>query len=176
MRKFSKCIVILFLFLSLVGCQKEKTQNDFMKFAEECRAKEYYQTVDKFTGDAQASYYYNRNIDFIFKTETMLKKCKFDEQTFKQVVSDIKTDCNFNQLFNDYLFNEAICDIYITKNEITFYRDFKEFGFIAINENNNTIDFYWFYDQDYDMIIDDEESFEEFYLDVFSWVSDQSDS
>lgn len=50
------------------------------------------------------------------------------------------------------------------------YISFEEFGFVAFDEKNNSVDFYWFYDQDNDLRIYDTASFDKFYNSYFSWL------
>ena len=68
------------------------------------------------------------------------------------------------------MINGVAYDIYYVEDEDRFYGEYQEFGFIAFNEEKGFIDFYWFYDQDYDPVIDDKESFDQFFKDNFDWL------
>ncbi|MGN0526377.1 MAG: hypothetical protein ACI4IF_03000 [Acutalibacteraceae bacterium] len=170
MKKYFKCIVIPLLFLVLVGCNKEITQTDFVEFSKKCGAQEYYQKCDEITRDATTCFHYNNDSSVLFETYTMLERCECNSNTFKDIKNDIDTEFNTNKIVSDYYINGNQYDILLVENQNALYGDFKEFGFIAINADNYYIDFYWFYDQDYDMCVDDVTSFNEFYKENFSWT------
>lgn len=100
----------------------------------------------------------------------MLERCECDSNTFKDIKNYIDTEFNTNKIVSGYYINGNQYDILLVENQNALYGDFKEFGFIAINADNYYIDFYWFYDQDYDMCVDDVTSFDEFYKENFSWI------
>ena len=91
MKKTFKCIVILLLLFSLVGCSKEISQTDFLEFSAKCRAQEYYQTCDKITSDVKSRFYYNHDNGILFETYTMLEKCECDIDTFKFIKNGKET-------------------------------------------------------------------------------------
>lgn len=168
-----KLIIGIAIFLSLVlltSCDKEISQTEFMKFADECRAQEYYQSCNELVADASTSYYYNHDNIIIFETYTMLEKCHFDNESFESVKTEINENFNVSEITSDYMINGVAYDIYYVEDEDRFYGEYQEFGFIAFNEEKGFIDFYWFYDQDYDPVIDDEDSFDEFFKDNFEWI------
>lgn len=170
MKKRFKCIMILLLLFSLVGCSKETSQTDFMEFSAKCRAQEYYQICDKLAGDGKTYFYYNHNNDFFFETYTMLEKCECDSDTFKLIKNGVETEFNTNKIVSGYIINDIAYDIFFVENKNRLYGEFQEFGFIAFNEEYHYINFYWFYNQDYDMSIYDTASFDEFFKAHFSWL------
>lgn len=170
MRKYFKCIPVLLLLLSFVGCGKEITQKDFTDFSEKCRAQEYYQSCNEIVSGVDTAFYYNLNSDVLFETYTMLEKCRCDADAFENIKNKTEAEFEMHKIASDYAINDVSYDVFIVENENRQYGEFQEFGFIAFSEENHYIDFYWFYNQDYDMSIYDEASFEEFFEENFSWV------
>ena len=174
MAKYFKCFVILLVICSLVGCSKEISKSDFIEFSKKCRAQEYYQSCGKFISDAigevSISFYYNHDNDILFQTYTMLERCKCDFDAFVIIKNNIENGFNMYEIVSDYNINNITYDIYYVEIENRFYSEFKEFGFIAFNEENYYIDFYWFYDQDSDMSIYDAKSFDGFFKTYFNWI------
>ncbi len=175
MHKSFKCIVILLLLFCLTGCNKEITQVDFMAFSEKCRAENYYQTCNEITDGATTYFYYNHNKGILFETYTMLKKCKCDFDVFNTAKSELSTKFNAEVIVWDYCINNIEYDIFWVENTNRLYSDFQEFGFVAINDEKYYIDFYWFYNPDYDNRVYDEESFDAFFKENYSWVSDKTE-
>ena len=170
MRKLITGVAILLAVVLLAGCSKVASQAEFMEFAEECRAQKYYQSCNELVADASTSYYYNHDNDIIFETYTMLEKCQLDDEAFESVREQIKEKFNVSEITSGYMINGVAYDIYYVEDEDRFYGEYQEFGFIAFNEEKGFIDFYWFYDQDYDPVIDDKESFDQFFKDNFDWL------
>lgn len=170
MRKIIIGVIIFLSVLMLVGCNKEISRTDFMEFAEKCRAKEYYQTCNELVAEASTSYFYNHDNGIIFEAYTMLEKCQLNNESFETVKSEINEKLNISEITTGYMIDGVAYDIYYVENEDRFYGEYQEFGFIAFNEEKGFIDFYWFYDQDYDPVIDAEESFDAFFKENFSWL------
>ena len=170
MRKLITGVAILLAVVLLAGCSKVASQAEFMEFAEECRAQKYYQSCNELVADASTSYYYNHDNDIIFETYTMLEKCQLDDEAYESVRKQIKEKFNVSEITSGYMINGVAYDIYYVEDEDRFYGEYQEFGFIAFNEEKGFIDFYWFYDQDYDPVIDDNESFDQFFKDNFDWL------
>ena len=142
-----------------------------MKFSEKSRAQEYYQKCNKLFSDAEISYYYNYEWLVIFETYTMLQRCKCDTDTFESVKNKIETEFDIYETISGYTINNVDYDVYIIDDETDEFRHwFEEFGFVAFDEKNNSVDFYWFYDQDNDLRIYDAASFDKFYNSYFSWL------
>lgn len=170
MRKRFKTIVILLLLFCLTGCDKKITQADFMAFSEKCRAEDYYQICNELTNDAVTYFYYNHDKGILFETYTMLKRCECDVDIFDTAKSEFLTKFNADNIASDYYINNIEYDIFLVENTNGLYSDFQEFGFVAINDEKHYIDFYWFYNPDYDIRIYDKESFDAFFKENYSWI------
>lgn len=171
MRKLITAVAILLVIVLLAGCSKVASQAEFMEFAEECRAQKYYKICNELVADANRSYFYNHDKDIIiFESYTMLEKCRLDNDSFENVKSEINEKLNISEITTGYVIDGVAYDIYYVDDEDRFYGEYQEFGFIAFNEEKDFIDFYWFYDQDYDPVIDNGETFDEFFKDNFAWL------
>ena len=171
MKKFSGLMLIVLLFTSMFGCTNRKiSHNEFMDFADRCRAFEYYQTCSKFTLDVEQTYHYNHNNGFLFETYTMLGSCLCNSEEFASIKEDVQNKFVLEAVATNFPINNIKYDIYLVENKNRLYGEFQEFGFVAFNAEKNIIDFYWFFDQDNDLKIYDEESFSEFFNTYFSWL------
>lgn len=157
------------MLFTFVGCTKETTKDDFMNFSAKCRAEEYYQICDRITNGAGCRFYCNYDKGVLFETYTMVEKCECDDSTFNSIKNSIATEFNTEKIVSNYFIDDIAYNVFLVKNENRLYDEFQEFGFILLSNEKKYIDFYWFYDQDYDMRIYDTLSFDEFFKTNFSW-------
>ena len=153
MKKNTIFILILLLLFGFAGCSKETSKDEFMGFGAECRAEEYYQICNTLTNNASSRFYSNYDNDILFETYTMIEKCECDTNTFNSIKNGIAIEFNTEKIVSDYFIDDIAYDILFVENENRLYGEFQEFGFIAINEEKQYIDFYWFYNQDYDILL-----------------------
>ncbi len=170
MKKLLSVILIISFTFTFAGCQKEVTKSDFMSFSKECLAENYYDICDNFLDENNCKYFYNEDEYFVFIAYTMALVYSCDSNEFEQVKSDIAENFDTYTLVEETQIDDNSYEILYVKDDNRQYGGFKEFGFIAMNKNQNEIRFYWFYDQDYDVTLISKERFDEFYKMYFDWL------
>lgn len=172
MKLIIKSVIIALLVFNLCGCSNDVSESRFNSFAERCEATEYYKSCNEITENAQKQYFYDFNVEIlIFYTHTMVEKCEFDCTDFSQFKEDLNSEFNPELISDSYSINGFDYEIYLVKYDDldSPFGEFHKFGFIAVDEENFRADFYWFYDQDYDLYITDEASFDDVFNMYFDW-------
>ena len=172
MKILIKSVIITLLIFSLCGCSNDVSESRFNSFAERCEATEYYKSCNEITENAQKQYFYDFNVEIlIFYTYTMVEKCEFDSTDFSQFKEDLNSEFNPELISDSYSINGFDYEIYLVKYDDwdSPFCEFHKFGFIAVDEVNLRADFYWFYNQDYDLCITDEASFDDVFNMYFEW-------
>ena len=165
------CLILAFTLLFLFSsCQKEVEKDIFISFSKECLAENYYNICDNFLEENKCKYFYNKDEYFVFIAYTMALVYSCDSDEFKQIKSDIAESFDTYTLVEETQIDNNSYEILYVKDDNCQYGGFKEFGFIAMNKNQNEIRFYWFYDQDYDLTLISKERFDEFYKMYFDWL------
>lgn len=165
------CLILAFTLLFLFSsCQKEVEKDVFISFSKECLAESYYDICGNFLDENKCKYFYNEDEYFVFIAYTMALVYSCESGEFKQVKSQIAESFDTYTLVEETQIDDNSYEILYVKDDNRQYGGFKEFGFIAMNKNQNEIRFYWFYDQDYDLTLINKERFDEFYKMYYDWL------
>ncbi len=170
MKLCKNCFLLILIIFGLSSCSQKITTEQFMQFAENIGANDYYKICNEIIGEAESSLFFNRDNDLIFKTETMVKKCFLETAEFEKIEKTLFNEFCLTEITKDYLIDGNKFDVYYVINETSITTDYKNFGFIAISEYDKCIYFYWFSNPDYDNLITNAEAFDEFYKSEFDWL------
>ena len=179
---------VILAVISLAGCVKETTEVDFYEFANEYLATEYYEMCDDLVYVTEgvdengefwniesgiAEYHYNLDNSLIWTTATMAKICYYSEDAYEGIKRTMLDSWGLHKIADEYTINRTKSEVYYVNNIEHKYGGSKDFGFVALSDEKDCIYFFWFYDQDYDVLINSEAKFNEFYKTEFRWFEDR---
>lgn len=189
-KKFIALIVALILcFIGCFsGCTKQITDVDFYEFAKECYATEFYEMCDElyyvkqkgigenFMVDIEngiTEYHCNEEWHLLWPSFTMVKFCQYSRDGYESVKQTITDTWELRELVDGYKINSMDSTVYYVCNTEHQYGEYKDFGFVALCDEKLCVYYFWFYNQDNDYPVTEENEFDEFYKNEFAWFEEK---
>ena len=189
-KKFIALLVALILcFIGCFSeCTKGTTEVDFYEFAKEYCATEFYEMCEELVYVVQGTdengdfwniesgiteYHYNLDKSLLWIDATMVKICYYSKDGYKAIKQTMLDTWELRKLAEEYAINGIDSTVYYVGDTEHEYGEYKDFGFVALCDEKDCIYFFWFYDQDYDGLVNSEATFDEFYKLEFDWFEEQ---
>ena len=188
MKKVYFSVASLLIVCLLSSCAKKTTAVDFYEFAKEFCATEFYEMCEELVYVTQGTdengdfwniesgiteYHYNLDKSLLWVDATMVKICHYSKDGYKAIKQTILDTWELRKLSEEYAINGINSTVYYVGDIEHEYGEYKDFGFVTLSDEKDCIYFFWFYNQDYDGLINSEAAFDEFYKLKFDWFEEK---
>lgn len=139
---------LCFIVLCFTGCAKETTKEEFMQFAHESQATQFYKACLDFADAKNITYLKDKKNKLFFITDTLCCACEYTEENFKKALDGISNGTASLMDVPGYEINGEKYTVSVINNKRPVYGPQKDFGLIAVSEENPKVLYFWYFDMD----------------------------